>query len=243
MKVVEYGKENKKVVVLLHGGGLSWWSYRKVAELLKDSYRVVLPVLDGHSGSDVGFTSIEDNASRIIKLIEDEFSGHVYAIGGLSLGGQIALQILSMRPSISDYAAIESASIIPSKITNALTKPMLAMSYGLVKQRWFSKHQFKELKMDEVLFEEYYADTSKITKKDMIAFLKSSTSYVIPENMEKIEAKVSIIVGELEQRKMIESAKILNSKIPNSFLSIKAGLYHGEFSINYPEKYVSEFCK
>ena len=32
MKVVEYGKGNKDIIILLHGGGLSWWNYEEVAE-------------------------------------------------------------------------------------------------------------------------------------------------------------------------------------------------------------------
>ena len=38
MKVVEYGKHNKEVVMFLHGGGLSWWNYQEVAELLQKRY-------------------------------------------------------------------------------------------------------------------------------------------------------------------------------------------------------------
>ena len=48
MTVIEYGKQNKDVVVLLHGGGLSWWNYRDAAEILSEDFHVVLPVLDGH---------------------------------------------------------------------------------------------------------------------------------------------------------------------------------------------------
>ena len=58
MKYVEYGQENKEVIILLHGGGLSWWNYREVAELLQDDYHVVLPILNGHAGSDKDFVSI-----------------------------------------------------------------------------------------------------------------------------------------------------------------------------------------
>ena len=43
MRFIEYGKENKDVVMLLHGGGLSWWNYREVAELLQTDFRVILP--------------------------------------------------------------------------------------------------------------------------------------------------------------------------------------------------------
>ena len=82
MKTVEYGKENKDVVVLLHGGGLSWWNYRAEAEMLADCYHVVLPVLDGHADSDADFVSIEENARRIISLIDREYGGSVLLIGG-----------------------------------------------------------------------------------------------------------------------------------------------------------------
>ena len=70
MRYVEYGKENREVIILLHGGGLSWWNYREAAEILMADYRVILPVLDGHSGSDDDFTTIEQNAARIIEWID-----------------------------------------------------------------------------------------------------------------------------------------------------------------------------
>jgi pimeloyl-ACP methyl ester carboxylesterase len=94
---IEYGKENSDVIVLLHGGGLSWWNYREVAEELSSDFRVVLPILDGHTESTDDFTSIEDNAARIIRFIEEEFGGSILLIGGLSLGAQIALEILAQK--------------------------------------------------------------------------------------------------------------------------------------------------
>ena len=89
MQHVEYGTHNLQTIILLHGGGLSWWNYRDVAQLLSDRFHVVLPILDGHAGSDAPFTSIEDNAARIIAHIDEHFGGKVLAVGGLSLGGQI----------------------------------------------------------------------------------------------------------------------------------------------------------
>ena len=49
MNVLEYGKENQQTIMLLHGGGLSWWNYSEAAELLKDRYHVILPILDCHA--------------------------------------------------------------------------------------------------------------------------------------------------------------------------------------------------
>ena len=51
MKYVEYGTRNPETVILLHGGGLSWWNYREAARLLQEDYHVIAPILDGHVSS------------------------------------------------------------------------------------------------------------------------------------------------------------------------------------------------
>ena len=43
MRYVEYGKENDNIILLLHGGGLSWWNYEEVAKSLQDDYHIILP--------------------------------------------------------------------------------------------------------------------------------------------------------------------------------------------------------
>ena len=243
MNVIEYGKQNTDIIMLLHGGGLSWWNYRAEAELLSDRYHVVLPILDGHAESDHGFTSIEDNANRIISYIDSEYGGSVLLIGGLSLGAQVVSEMLSQRKDICRYAIIESASVIPSKVTNALVGPTFSSSYCLIQKRWFAKMQFSYLRIRDDLFEDYYKDTSKISKDNMIAFLKANTAYEVKASIQDTPATVRVIVGEKEQKKMIRSAELLHKMLPGSRLEIKDELYHGEYSINQPEVYVKELLE
>lgn len=238
MKYVEYGKENKDVVILLHGGGLSWWNYREVAERLQMRYHVVLPVLDGHADSDRDFTTIAANAEEIIAFIDEYFGGSVLLMGGLSLGGQILLEILAKREDICQYALIESALVVPSKLTHALIAPAFGSCYGLIKQKWFSKLQFKSLRITPGLFEEYYRDTCKITKQNMIVFLQENSLYSVKESLRETKAKVHIFVGEKESPVMKKSAKLIQENIPGSTLQVLPKLYHGEFSMNYAKEYV-----
>lgn len=141
MNYVEYGKENSDVIILLHGGGLSWWNYKEVAERLQTDYHVVLPILDGHAGCDKQFTTIENNALDIIEFVNSKLGGSVLMMGGLSLGGQILLEILSQRKDICKYAIVESVLVIPSKFTYSMIKPAFGSCYGLIKYKWFSKLQ------------------------------------------------------------------------------------------------------
>ena len=238
MTVFEFGKQNKDTVFLLHGGGLSWWNYREVAKLLEKDYHVILPVLDGHADSDAAFTTIEDNAARLISYIDTHFGGQVTVLGGLSLGGQVALEILSQRPDICCYALIESALVKLSRLTAALIGPAFGMSYGLIKQRWFAKMQATYLGIPKELFEDYYRDTCAITKADMIAFLKSNCTYEMKPNLAETTAKVTIVAGGKEQKSILDSGKLIHHTIPGSHLEILPGLRHGDLSINHPERYV-----
>lgn len=234
----EYGAENSETILLLHGGGLSWWNYREEAELLRSDYHVVLPILDGHAGSDRPFTSIEDNAAGIISFIDAHFGGSVLLIGGLSLGAQILLEMLSRRKDICKYAIVESAAVVPDKLTNALIGPAFGCSYGLIRNRSFSKVQFRSLHIDPSLFEDYYRDTCAIRKSDMIAFLKANTAYSLKPAVIKMSASVYLFAGARENRRILRSLDTIGNAIPGSRKTVIPGLYHGAFSINHPEEYV-----
>ena len=237
MQYVEYGAHNSQTIILLHGGGLSWWNYREVAQLLADKYHVVLPILDGHADSDAPFNSIEDTAAKIISHIDEHFGGKVLAVGGLSLGGQIAVEMLTQRPDICRFALIESVLVKPMKLTHALIKPTFGMSYGLINQKWFAKLQAAYLGIPRKLFDDYYRDTCKITKEDMIAFLKANCGYSVKPALGNTKAKVHIVFGSKEQASICTSGNLLNRMLSDSTLEVLPEYRHGELSLNHPEQY------
>ncbi len=233
----EYGTDKPQTIPFLHGGGLSWWNYRAEAEMLEADYHIVLPVLNGHADSGRVFTSIEDQAAELIEWIDDRYGGSVLLIGGLSLGAQILLEMLSQRQVICRYALVESASVVPSRLTNALIGPAFGSSYGLIRNRRFSKLQFRSLHMDDSLFEDYYRDTCKIAKADMIAFLKANTSYALKPAIAGTAARVHAVAGEKETSVILRSVDIIRKTIPDCVTTLLPGLRHGEFSINHPDRY------
>ena len=243
MNYIEYGKKNSNVIILLHGGGLSWWNYKEVAEILQKNYHVILPILDGHAGSDKQFTTIEDNASEIIEFINNQFGGSVFMMGGLSLGGQILLEVLSQNKDICKYAIVESALVIPSKFLYSMIKPVFGSCYGLIRYKWFSKLQFKSLKIKHELFEDYFRDTCAISKSNMIAFLQENSVYSLKECIIECTSNVHIFIGEKENQAMRKSATIIDKKLKNSVLQVLPNMYHGEFSINHAEYYVNKILE
>lgn len=238
MKFIEYGKENSKTLILLHGGGLGPWSYAAAAERLADEFHVIVPILDGHGDADHHFEGIGANADRIIEYIDRELGGRALLISGLSLGGQILCEMLARRPDICEVAIIESASVIPmADFIRSLIKPSVDMSYPLINKKWFARLQFKYLRIRDDLFDDYYRDTSRIRCEDMSSFIGASISYSLPESISKTKAHVIVVAGSREEKTILRSGKMICNAIPSSELVIKEKLRHGEWSINLYDEY------
>ena len=240
MRYREFGAKNRETILLLHGGGLSWWNFREEAALLEGDYRVILPILDGHAGSDRPFTTIEDNAAEILAFIDEELGESVALIGGLSLGAQVLLEMLSQRAELCACARVESAAAIPDRLTHALIAPAVGSSYGLIRDRSFARLQAKSLHIREELFEDYYRDTCQIRKEDMIAFLRASTAYAPKESLRDARAEIHVYYGLRETGQIRSSAERLRQLRSDCALHPLPGLYHGGFSLDRAEDYARE---
>ncbi len=239
MNYLEFGQDHPKTILLLHGGGLSWWNYLAEAKLLRSEYHIILPILDGHAGSSRDFTSIEDNAAELLAFIDAHCGREVLLLGGLSLGAQTALEMLSQRSDICRYALIESAAVLPSRLMSTLIGPSVRSSCGLVKNHSFARMQFCSLHMDERFFAPYFRDTSRITAENLAAFLRASTLYALKEPISGTAAQVHVLAGAKETGVILRSAEAICQRIPGSRLKFLSGLYHGEFSLNHPKQYVT----
>ena len=235
----EFGNKNMPVIIFLHGGGLSWWSWKPQIEVLQRNYCIVAPIIDGHGDAyDTTFISIKESAEQVIKYIKENCYGKVYAICGLSIGAQIAVEILSKEFDITENAVIESALVYPIKMSIVLTVPMYNMCYGLIKKRWFAKFQAKSLKVPDRLFDTYYEESSRMTKESLINITISNGSYPMPSTLCNTKAKTLILVGGKELSVMKKSALLLHKTIKESFLKVVEKSGHGEISLVHPDEYL-----
>jgi len=239
----EFGNSKNPTLILVHGGGLSWWMWKQQIEVLSKDYYVVAPILDGH-GDDyqTDFVSIEDSAGKVINYIKKNQNGKVFAIGGLSIGAQIVVEIISRESEIAEFAIIESALVYPIKAITAFTVPMFNLFYGLIKMKWYARLQAKTLNIPPELFDSYFNDSSRMSKKSLINMTNSNGNYSMQKKIENSTAKTLILVGEKELPIMKKSAVKLSKKIKHSTLKILPKYSHGEIGISDPREYI-ELCK
>ena len=237
MQVHELGDRDRPTVILLHGGGLGWWAYREVAQALSGDYHVVLPTIEGNGdAADVPFESIQASARAVIRWMDEAHQGRVHAVGGLSLGAQIAVEVLCQRPDIATHAVLESALILPLGFAG-LIRPMVGMSYGLIRYRWFARLQAWQMQLPKAMFEQYYEDTRRMSKQTLLQTLQSNAAYAPGAALAQVQAKAMVIVGEKELRVMRRSAEQLAEQLPTATLWVAQGMRHGELSLRHPAAY------
>ena len=243
----EFGDKKNLSIILIHGGGLSWWMWKPQIEVLSKDYFVVTPIIDGH-GDDfkTDFVSIENSAENVISYIKKTLNGKVFSICGLSIGAQIVVEILSQESEIAEFAVIESALVFPVKIATAFTVPMFNLFYGLIKIKWYARLQARTLNIPTELFDYYFKDSSRMSKKTLINMTISNGNYSIPHKIENSNAKTLVLVGERELSIMRKSAIRLSKVLKYSSLKIIPSYSHGEISISNPDEYIkllkSHFC-
>ena len=118
--------------------------------------------------------------------------------------------------------------------------PAFGSCYGVIQYKWFSRLQFKWLKIKSDLFDCYFRDTCAISKKDMIAFLQANSLYSLKRTIKNCTAKVYVFVGRKENNAMQKSAQIIHQSLQKSSLQVLTGMYHGEFSINHGKDYANK---
>lgn len=86
----------------------------------------------------------------------------------------------------------------------------------MISKKWFSKLQFKSLKLKKSLF----------------------ALYEVKNTLSHTKAKTLVLVGSKERPIMKKSATKIVHLIPNSELEVLQGYYHGDISINHADDYV-----
>lgn len=195
------------LMLFLHGGGVSGWMWGKQIEYFTHVHCIV-PDLPEHGASHNGMHfSIKNSAMEFIQLLEEKAKGKKVILVGFSLGSQIILQMLSLKPTLADYAIINSALVRPNPYMKKLLSPSVKLSFPLIKQRWFSKLQAKTLYIGEDDFEKYYKESIQMKLDTLVRVLEENMSFAIPNDFRKATGKILVTIGAKEKAIMKQSAK------------------------------------
>src|SRR5262245_11995099 len=111
----EAGLPSRPCILFVHGGGTSNWIWRPQVEALASEFLCLTPDLPEHGGSrGLGPFTVADSVARLADLIRARASGARAHLVGLSLGGQLVLQMVHVAPDVVGRAVVSGASVRPT---------------------------------------------------------------------------------------------------------------------------------
>lgn len=202
----ECGKRENPTILLLHGAGALDTFCRQYC--FSDEYHLVVPHLAGSGESADMIYEPETTIEELFTLIENLHKKQIGVIGH-SLGGQIAIMLVSRRPELFNFAVFLSAWVNPKPKTIRTYCSLAGLSAKMLHWRWL------------VLLQGKYWHYSKEQANNMAEYSKRVTSQVyrsffentldisnLPE-YQKVTVPMLAICGSKEVRDMKTSLTLL----------------------------------
>lgn len=249
MKFHEFGDADKPHVMLIHGGGNAWWNYLRQARALSGHYHVILPTLDGHGEEYAAdYVSTEDSADKLLAYIEEKCGGRLFAVCGVSLGGQIAIELLSRKPDLARKAIIDGSICYPNPGMGRFCIATVRLFGGLLFSEKACRMQLAmmpRMMPERMLFPEeikayYLQDMPRVRKTNLYSMYRTyMMQYRLKDSLKSTTAQVMYWYGAKEMKCVKNSAWLFKHYVPTCEIHEAKGYGHGFLSVYLPDEWLA----
>lgn len=246
MKFHEFGNKENLPILLIHGGGNAWWNYLRQARVLSKNYYVILPTLDGHGEEyDTEYVSTTDSAKKIISYIDENCGGSLFLLCGVSLGGQIVIEMLSLRSDITQKAIIDGSICYPQprmeRFCIAAVRFFGSILFSRIscKSQIFLLRMFPNIRFPKELEDLYIHDMPLLKKSTLyVMYHTYMLEYHLKKEISKTTAEVMYWYGSKEMNCVKKSAQLFKKLVPSCQIYEAKGYNHGYLAIYLPYEWL-----
>ena len=247
MKFYEFGKENHKTLMLLHGNASTWkMSFGKCIPYLTEKYHVIAVGLDGFDPTEATeYISGEDEAEKIAVYVQKNHGGELFAIYGASLGCLPAIFVSTGGKIKVKNLILDGAENVSFGMFNPIMTKVVAKIEGKLVKRVVSGDAKILLKMmgmkeysPEMLSEMIYTGASDKTLEN--ATIAGSTFY--NKGIKGLVPQTGINIAcwyGAKEKNMKKAIKELKGIFPAIEVKAFEGYGHGEI-LQHPEQLRNE---
>lgn len=245
----EFGEKSKPHIMLIHGGGNAWWNYLRQARTLSSHYHVILPTLDGHGEEyRTDYISTEDSADKIMEYIKRDCDGALFALCGVSLGGQIVMELLSRNPNIAKKAIIDGSICYPQPGMARFSIAVIRFCGGFLFSKTACKFQMAimdkllppKMRYPQDIAAYYMEDMPHIRKETLYTMYRTyMMHYNLKSGIRNTTAQVMYLYGSKEMKCVKKSAQMFKALVPSCKIYEAKGYNHGYLSVYLPEEWLA----
>ena len=244
----EFGDDTRPHIMLIHGGVNAWWNYLRQARVLAQHYHVILPTLDGHGEAyRTPYVSTERTADQLTDYIQQHCGGHLFALCGVSLGGQIVIELLARKPDLTEKAIVDGSLCYPQPMMARFCIASVWLFGWMLFSEWACRLQLKlmpkllptEMTYPQEIQEYYLRDMPRTPRKTLYTMYRTyMAQYRVKESVRNSHAQVMYWYGEKEMKCVKNSARMFQQLLPTCRIYEVKGYGHGYLSVYLPEEWL-----
>lgn len=141
MKFYEFGKENEKTLVLLHGFATTWeQSFRPLIDVAQNEFHIIAMAMDGFNPDEPEKDAVfvVEEARMLADYLVEHTGGKADIIYGASMGGMVLTDLLlddriTVTTAIADgYTVMQYPAWLPQGLKRRLAKMLAGMMFWLI---------------------------------------------------------------------------------------------------------------
>ena len=247
MKILEFGDNSKRKIILIHGFQCPCQVWNKYIEYYKEKFHIFVPIMSGHNPEiKEDFISFASDAKEIEDYILSRYEKEIYAVYGMSMGGVLAAVLWQNNRLTFEKVIFDGSSLVSY---NSLMKALMKKFYVDIthksqkRDKKTVKQATKVIISDDNLehFLKVLDNMSDATVKNSIveiADFKLSSSIHTPDT--EIYFFHGTAPNEMLARK---SAKYICKYYPNTIVKCFKGKFHCENALFNQEIMIAELDK
>ena len=242
MTIHEFGKDNDKVLVLLHPSVVMWDYFEYVIPLLEKKYHLIIPALPGYDPDNKSdFTSVEEISAELEEWLNLNGLSNVMCLYGCSMGGSIVVRMLAGN-KVTIQSAVIDGGITPYQLPWIVTRLIAIKDFLLIYTGKLggTKLLEKAFSTDELSEEDaqYAAKILKmISAKTIWRTFESCNNYSMP-NIHTDCKYIEYWVAEKEVKDRKWDVEYIKKIFPHTVFRKIKDSGHGGLAPFRPEKFV-----
>jgi pimeloyl-ACP methyl ester carboxylesterase len=156
-------------------------------------------------------------AKEVKNLIQERSGGNAHIVG-ISLGAQVAVQILATTPEIVQSAFLSGCSLRP--IPGLGNRILLTLIFGLYRPfqniPWMVRANARQFGVPKTFEASFVDDTRSLSPTMLARVVSASQTFRLPTGIKGVNTPTLITVGEKELGTIKRSARDLVANLPNA---------------------------
>ncbi|MDR1795609.1 MAG: alpha/beta hydrolase [Erysipelotrichaceae bacterium] len=247
MNFHEYGQQNKKIVVILHGSCMAYDMYEESIEILKHSFHVIIPALPGYDlDTSEDFTSVEEVVLKLTDWLLSHSFNSIACLYGLSMGGSMVLRILA-ESRLKVETAVVDGGITPYDYPRILTRLIALRDYLTVQLGRFNKRllefAFPVEKYSQQGLDYMFQVMQHMSSRTIWRSFDSCNNYSMPQPIPAVSAKCEYWYGEKEKKARKLDIAYVKKNFPNFVFREIPDMEHAEYGLMHPQSFADDLTK